>query len=31
MIVHEENVVITGDGCEILTRRAPREMPVIAT
>jgi Xaa-Pro aminopeptidase len=26
MIVHEENVVITGDGCEILTSRAPREM-----
>lgn len=30
MIVHEENVVITEDGCELLTRRAPREMPVIA-
>ena len=29
MIVHEENVVITGDGCEILTRRAPREMSAI--
>ena len=29
MIVHEENVVITEDGCELLTRRAPREMPVI--
>lgn len=29
MIVHEENVVITEDGCELLTRRAPREMPVV--
>ena len=29
-IVHEENLLITGDGCELLTRRAPREMPVIA-
>ncbi|MEM7427149.1 MAG: Xaa-Pro peptidase family protein [Pseudomonadota bacterium] len=29
MIVHEENVVITEDGCELLTRRAQREMPVI--
>ncbi len=29
MIVHEENLVITEDGCELLTRRAPREMPVI--
>lgn len=29
MIVHEENVVITEDGCELLTRRAPREMPEI--
>ncbi len=29
MLVHEENVVITADGCELLTRRAPREMPVI--
>ena len=30
MIVHEENLVITEDGCELLTRRATREMPVIA-
>lgn len=30
MIVHEENLVITEDGCELLTRRAPREMPVIS-
>ena len=29
MIVHEENLVITEDGCELLTRRASREMPVI--
>ena len=29
MIVHEENLVITEDGCELLTRRAPRQMPVI--
>ncbi len=28
-IVHEENLVITEDGCELLTRRAAREMPVI--
>ena len=26
MLVHEENVVITEDGCELLTTRAPREM-----
>jgi len=29
MIVHEENLVITEDGAELLSRRAPREMPVI--
>ncbi len=29
MIVHEENVVITEYGCELLTSRAPRELPVI--
>ena len=29
MIVHEENLVITESGCELLTRRASREMPVI--
>ena len=29
MIVHEENVVITGEGCELLTRRAPIEMPLV--
>jgi Xaa-Pro aminopeptidase len=30
MMVHEENIVVTEDGCELLTRRAPLEMPVIA-
>jgi Xaa-Pro dipeptidase len=30
MIVHEENVVITPDGAQLLTRRAPREMPMIS-
>lgn len=29
MMVHEENIVITEDGCELLTRRAAPEMPVI--
>jgi len=29
MIVHEENLVITEDGAKLLSRRAPREMPVI--
>ena len=29
MIVHEENLVITEGGCELLTRRAPLEMPII--
>jgi len=28
ILVHEENVVVTDDGCELLTRRAPRDMPV---
>jgi Xaa-Pro aminopeptidase len=30
MIVHEENVVIMPDGAQLLTRRAPREMPIIS-
>ncbi len=30
MLVHEENLVITREGCELLTRRATRTMPVIA-
>ncbi len=29
MIVHEENIVIRSDGPELLTRRAPRELPEI--
>ena len=29
-LVHEENIVITEDGAEYLTRRAPPEIPVIA-
>jgi Xaa-Pro aminopeptidase len=29
VMVHEENVVITDDGCELLTTRAPRELPVV--
>ena len=29
MMVHEENLVVTEDGNELLTRRAPPEMPVI--
>nr|WP_281502846.1 Xaa-Pro peptidase family protein [Ancylobacter crimeensis] len=29
MIVHEENIVVTGDGPRLLTSRAPRDMPVI--
>jgi hypothetical protein len=29
MMVHEENIAITEDGCELLTIRAEREMTVI--
>ena len=29
ILVHEENVVVTPDGGELLTRRAPREIPII--
>ncbi|CCV06393.1 Metallopeptidase M24 family [Mesorhizobium metallidurans STM 2683] len=29
MIVHEENIAITRDGARLLTKRAPRELPVI--
>ncbi|MAU01092.1 MAG: peptidase M24 [Anaerolineaceae bacterium] len=29
MMVHEENIVIRQDGADLLTRRAPQEMPVI--
>lgn len=28
-MVHEENIVITGDGADWLTRRAPAELPVV--
>ena len=28
-MVHEENIVITEDGAQLLTRRAPREIPII--
>ena len=29
MIVHEENIAITKDGAKLLTKRAPREMPLV--
>ena len=29
MMVHEENIIVTEDGCELLTRRAPDEMWLI--
>ena len=29
MIVHEENIVVTQDGAKLLTKRAPRDIPVI--
>jgi Xaa-Pro aminopeptidase len=29
MMVHEENIAITPDGCELLTTRAASEMPVV--
>lgn len=29
VMVQEENLVITEDGCEMLSHRAPREMPVV--
>jgi len=29
MMVHEENIVIRKDGPQLLTRRAPRELPVV--
>ena len=29
MMVHEENIAITQDGCELLTIRADRQMPVV--
>jgi hypothetical protein len=29
ILVHEENIVVTVDGAELLSRRAPREMVII--
>ena len=29
LMVHEENLVVTRDGCEVLTRRAAPELPVV--
>ncbi len=31
MLVHEENLVVRDGGAELLSRRAPREMPVVTT
>lgn len=30
IMVHEENVAVTEDGCELLTRRAPPDIPVVS-
>ena len=30
MFVHEENVAITADGCDLLTRRATRDLPQVS-
>jgi Xaa-Pro aminopeptidase len=30
LMLHEENVVVTEDGCSLLSRRSPREIPVVA-
>ena len=29
MIVHEENILITKNGCELLTTRTPKSLPII--
>jgi Xaa-Pro aminopeptidase len=29
LMVHEENIVVTPTGCELLTRRAPPELPIV--
>ena len=29
IMAHEENLVVTQDGCELLTTRTPRDMPVV--
>ena len=30
LMVAEENVLVTADGAELLTRRAPRDLPIIS-
>ncbi|MEM6624085.1 MAG: Xaa-Pro peptidase family protein [Pseudomonadota bacterium] len=30
MLVHEENIVLTADGAQLLTTRAPRELPILS-
>ena len=29
MIVHEENIFVSSDGAKLLTKRTPKEMPII--
>ncbi|MCB1488445.1 MAG: aminopeptidase P family protein, partial [Bauldia sp.] len=29
VLVHEENIAVTGDGAEYLSKRGPRQMPVV--
>ena len=29
LMVHEENLVVTAAGCELLTRRAPPTLPLV--
>ena len=29
LMVHEENIVVTATGCELLTRRAPPKLPIV--
>ena len=29
MMLHEENVVVRVDGAELITRRAPRDIPIL--
>ena len=31
LMVHEENVVVTAEGAELLTRRAASTLPVVGT
>ena len=28
-LVHEEMILVTEDGCEVLSERAPREIPIV--